>query len=276
MTLQKPEKSNYQMPRFWWLIALLKTLRKIVTAILAFGMLMVAESSGLVVMWSHTPTDGYISQIILDSYSIPSWSFHVTIKWNSCCLVDSHHHDIRPRSVAWEVTYPTRYFTRYPTRYPTRYSTRYFTRHSTRYSTRHSTRWSPVVATKPADTDTDTDTDPDQSEPIIKTFSSLLLYSSFNNGHEQSHCSTSDWTAATTSRWTVVSTTTTLGASAAAARWAAKSMKPDTRTTTQDPLLADISDWFILSESKQILLYSQDKKSQILSARPWSIQWPTL
>ena len=46
-----------------------------VTAILAFSMLTVAESSGLVIMWSHTPTDGYISRIILDPYSNPSWSF---------------------------------------------------------------------------------------------------------------------------------------------------------------------------------------------------------
>ena len=46
-----------------------------VTAILVFGMLMVAESSGLVIMWSHTPTDGYISWIILNPYFNPSWSF---------------------------------------------------------------------------------------------------------------------------------------------------------------------------------------------------------
>ena len=68
-------------------------IRRIVTAILAFGMLTVAESSGLVVMWSHTPTDGYISRIILDPYSIPSWSFHVTTEWNGCRLVGSHQRD---------------------------------------------------------------------------------------------------------------------------------------------------------------------------------------
>ena len=55
---------------------------------------MVAESSGLVIMWSHTLINGYISRIILDPYSIASWSFHVTTKWNSCCLVGSHHCDM--------------------------------------------------------------------------------------------------------------------------------------------------------------------------------------
>ena len=49
-----------------------------------------------------------------------------------------------------------------------------------------------MVATEPADTDTDPDpdtdtdtdpdTDPDRSEPIIENFSSLLLYSSFDDG----------------------------------------------------------------------------------------------
>ena len=75
-----------------------------VTAILAFGMLIVAESSGLVVMWSNTPTDGYISRIILDPYSIPSWSFHVTTEWNSCCLVGSHHRDTAAQKLKVEAS----------------------------------------------------------------------------------------------------------------------------------------------------------------------------